>query len=187
MIKQNTELGPGAGPDMKAMRRRQMKGLIRGWTLVGILALATVLLLRIFPDKREASVTTMQNFFKEMLLILPAVMVMIGLITVWVPRETVLKYMGKASGIKGIFLSIAFGSLPAGPLYLAFPLASTLLEKGASISNVIIFLSAWACIKIPQELMEIQFLGVNFTLLRLALTAVTVVAMGKLIERLMEH
>ncbi len=99
----------------------------------------------------------------------------------------VLKYLGKASGLKGILLSIAFGSLPTGPLYLAFPLASTLLSKGASISNIIIFFSAWACIKLPQELMEIQFLGVAFTLLRLVLTTISVVVMGKLIERLVER
>ena len=117
-------------------------------------------------------------------MILPAIMIIIGLFSVWVPKEMVVKYMGKASGVKGIMLSFALGMLPTGPLYIAFPMASALFKKGAKISNVIIFISAWACIKLPQELVEIQFLGIRFAMLRLGLTIFFVVLMGFIIEKL---
>ncbi|MDZ7837082.1 MAG: hypothetical protein U5N58_03540 [Actinomycetota bacterium] len=61
-----------------------------------------------------------------------------------------------------------------------------MLNKGAKRSNIIIFISAWACIKLPQELIEIQFLGLKFTLLRLGLTIVFVIIMGIIIEKLIE-
>ena len=56
--------------------------------------------------------------------------------------------------------------------------------KGASISNIVIFLSAWACLKIPQELVELQFLGWKFMVLRWTLTVILVVIMGAVIEKL---
>jgi uncharacterized membrane protein YraQ (UPF0718 family) len=175
------------GEDMKVKKQKQRKAILKGWSLVLIAFAVTLALLYFFPDKATQVTEGSLTFFVEMILVLPAIMIMIGLITVWVPQEMILKYMGRASGVKGIFLSITIGSLPAGPLYLAFPLASTLLAKGASISNIIIFLSAWACLKIPQELMEIQFLGIQFAVLRFILTTVFVIIMGKLIEWLMER
>jgi len=55
-----------------------------------------------------------------MIWILPAVMVLMGLFAVWVSKETVVKYLGETSGIKGIFLAIFFGALPTGPPLCGF-------------------------------------------------------------------
>ena len=97
-----------------------------------------------------------------------------------------MKYIGEASGMKGILLSLTLGALPTGPLYIAFPMAAALIRKGAKISNIVIFLSAWACIKIPQEIVELQFLGLHFMLSRLILTIAFVIIMGLLIEMIMK-
>ena len=67
---------------------------------------------------------------------------------------------------------------------MAFPLASSMIKKGASISNIVIFLSAWACLKIPQELVELQFLGWKFMVLRWTLTVILVIIMGAVIEKM---
>jgi len=133
-----------------------------------------------------AGITIAWGYFVQMMMILPAVMVMIGLFSVWVSEEMVMKYLGRTSGVKGISLAILFGALPTGPLYIAFPIAAALLKKGASISNVIVFLSAWACIKLPQEMMELQFLGWKFMALRLVLTVVFVSIMGVSMEHIIE-
>lgn len=168
------------------LKEKQKKGMMGDLIFLGILLIIGVILLSIFPDRKEAVVNTSWNFFIEMILILPAVMIILGLFAVRVPKETVVKYLGKASGIKGIFLSIVIGALPTGPLYVAFPMAATLIKKGARISNIIVFLSSWACIKIPQEMVELQFLGIKFMLLRLFLTITLVIIMGISIEKVIE-
>jgi len=145
-----------------------------------------VLLLLRFPDRAAPATATALDYVLEMLTILPAVMVIVGLVGVFVSKDVVVKYMGKASGPRGILLSVVAGALPTGPLYVAFPLAAALLKKGARVSNVMIMLSAWACIKLPQELMELQFRGWRFLLLRLSLTILFVVAMSLAIERIIE-
>lgn len=168
------------------MNEEQKKGMLRDSIFLAVVLAITLVLVFIFPEKQEAVAVTAWDYFMDMILILPAVMVLMGLFTVWVSKEMVVKYLGKSSGVKGIALSIFFGSLPTGPLYVAFPLAASLIQKGARISSIIIFLSAWACIKLPQELVELQFLGPEFMLTRLILTVVFISLMGFLIEGIIE-
>ncbi|MEA2043098.1 MAG: permease [Bacteroidota bacterium] len=168
------------------IKETQKKGMIRDLIILGAVLIITVILVSIFPDRKELVINTSWDFFIEMILILPAVMVLLGLFAVFVPKEAVVKYLGKTSGIKGIVLAVILGGLPTGPLYVAFPMAASLLKKGAKISNIIVFLSAWACIKIPQEMVELQFLGPQFMLLRLSLTIIFVIIMGITIEKIMK-
>ena len=170
----------------KNLKEKQKGGMIQDWILLGIILIIAVGLLLIFPDRKELVINTLRDYFIEMMVILPAIMVILGLFAVFVPKEMVIKYLGKASGLKGIFLAIILGALPTGPLYVAFPMAASLLKKGAKISNIIVFLSSWACIKIPQEMVELQFLGVRFMLVRLSLTIIFVVIMGVFIEKVIE-
>ena len=168
------------------MEEKQRKAVLRDYILLGAIIIVAVIILLIFPDRIDAVTNTSWAYFTEMIMILPAIMLIMGLFAIWVSKEMVIKYLGRTSGIKGIFLSILLGALPTGPLYVAFPIATVLIKKGARISNIIIFLSAWACIKIPQEMMELQFLGVKFMASRLILSIIFVTIMGISIERIIE-
>ena len=161
------------------------KGAFRNLAFFGASALAAVVLLLAFPDKQRIFALNAWKFFVEMMSILPAVAILIGLFAVFVPKEAVLRVMGRGTGIKGMLLSIFVGALPTGPLYVAFPMASALRKKGARICNIVVFLFAWACIKVPQELVEFQFLGFRFMVARLVLTIVFAIIVGLIIERAM--
>jgi len=163
---------------------KQKKKMMRDWFILGIIVVIVIVLLSVFPEKTGPVASTSQEYFIEMMVILPAVMVIMGLFAVFIPNETVVKYLGKTSGIKGIALSILIGTLPTGPLYVAFPMAAALIKKGASRTNIVVFLSAWACIKIPQEMVEFRFLGAEFMFLRLILTIIFVIIMGISIEKI---
>ena len=169
--------------DVKDKQRKKMKQDIIYLVVIFIIS---VVLLLIFPGKQEAVATISWKFFIEMILILPAVMVLMGLFGVFVSKDMVAKYLGKTAGIKAVLFGILMGALPTGPLYIAFPMASGLLRKGAEKSCIIAFLSAWGCIKIPQEMVELQFLGPGFMSVRLVLTIVFVIIMGIFIERIIE-
>ena len=80
--------------------------------------------------------------FKEMFLVIPPIFILLGLLDVWVPRETMIRFMGEGSGIKGVILSFILGSAAAGPLYGAFPVASVFMKKGVKFSNILIFIGA---------------------------------------------
>lgn len=165
-------------------KKRSMRERIRwDYTILFLLIPAFVALVVVFPDKGATARHVAWEYFKEMAMILPAVFIIMGLVSVWVEREFIVRFLGEGSGVKGVVLSFILGSIPMGPLYVAFPLAAVLLKKGAKVANIIIFLSAWACIKLPAELMEFQFLGWKFTLVRYLATLVVVVALSEVIGR----
>ena len=128
-----------------------------------------------------------EKFFLEMLRVLPPVLVITALISVWVPASVITRGLGKDSGFRGKLLSLIIGSLSAGPIYAAFPATLVLFKKGASVSNLVIILSAWAVIKVPMILVEISFLGLKFAITRLVLTVPAILAMGYIVEKLVKR
>lgn len=163
-----------------------MKKHLKKNLFLGLVALAYLLT---FIFKAEAGIAALWkslDLLKEMLIVLPPVLIISALLMVWVPNSLILKNLGTASGIKGKILAFAAGCLTAGPIYAAFPVCSTLRQKGASIHNIAIILSTWAIIKIPMVLLEIHFLGMKFAFARylLSIPAVFLIAwlMGKLLK-----
>lgn len=104
-----------------------------------------------------------------------------------VEKETMIKYMGKGSGLVGVLLSFIIGATAAGPLYAAFPVAGVLLRKGTSIFNVLIFIGAWSTMKIPLLIFESTALGYRFAMLRLALNIVGIPLIAWVINLLIKE
>lgn len=105
---------------------------------------------------------------KEMLGLIPPVFVLMGLLDAWVPKETFIRYMGEASGLKGVLTALILGSAAAGPLYIAFPIAILLIKKKAKLAYVFFFLGVWSTTKIPLLLYEISYMGARFTAIQIA-------------------
>ncbi|GAA0070562.1 permease [Clostridium sardiniense] len=129
---------------------------------------------------------SVKSSFLQMLSVLPPIMILLGLMDVWLPRETLVKYMGDNSGILGVFFSMLLGSLAAGPMYAAFPFTALLLKKGAKFSNIIIFMNSWCVTKISTLLFEISSLGFKFTFIRLLIDIPGVILMGYLVYYFMD-
>ncbi len=155
-----------------------MKNILKRFKLPLGVALVFIALFIGAPELAARSSRVTWEYLLEMVFILPPVFILMGLMEVWLPKDSIQKWLGNDSGIRGGFLSLALGTLPTGPVYVAFPLAASLLHKGASITNVVIFLGAWAALKIPQLMVEVKFLGWCFALVRFALTTIALLIMG---------
>lgn len=127
---------------------------------------------------------TVTSSILQMLSVLPPVMILLGLMDVWIPREKLMKYMGDSSGVLGIILAMLIGSIAAGPMYASFPFTAILIKKGAKFSNIIIFMNAWCLTKISTLLFEFSALGYKFTLVRLLIDIPGVLIMSYLINLL---
>lgn len=152
------------------------------YALISLLLLFIIL----FFDKNLALnvFISSKSSFLQMLSVLPPIMLLLGLMDVWVSRESMMKYMGDNSGFMGIFLSILIASLAAGPMYAAFPFTAVLLKKGVKFSNIIIFMNAWCVTKLSTLLFEVGALGYKFTFVRLLIDIPGVIIMGYLVEYL---
>jgi len=123
------------------------------------------------------------SFFKEMILFLPIMFILIGLGDVWISKEKVEKHIGYSSGIKGVILVILLSMAQAGPLYGAFPVTYLLWKKGASIRNIFIYIGAFCTIKIPMLAFEIGFLGLKFSLFRTLLSLPVIILIAIIMEK----
>ena len=123
----------------------------------------------------------------EMLKILPCAFILIALFEQWVKRETVIRHLGDDSGVRGYLWALLLGSMIVGGLYIAFPLAYTLRKKGASLKVVFSFLGFAGVCRIPMTLFEVSFMGLKFTLIRLAvaisLMLIAGISIGSFLEK----
>lgn len=62
-----------------------------------------------------------------------------------------------------------------------FLLAECFCKKGASITNIVIILSAWAVVKVPMLVNEAKFLTVSFMATRWVLTVIAIMVMAYLV------
>lgn len=150
--------------------------------------LSSVILIYVFlfifmTDKGIMSLNNSLYYVKEMLIIMPVILLLTSLIEAWIPKKAIENTLGEGSGSKGFIFSLLLGSFSAGPIYAAFPVCKTLLKKGASIANIIIILSAWAVIKIPMLANEAKFLGANFMAVRWILTTISILIMAVIISK----
>jgi uncharacterized membrane protein YraQ (UPF0718 family) len=161
-----------------------MKSILKRYRLFLVVAVAVAILTIINNQLGLKALKITAFSMKEMLLVIPPVFILLGLLDVWVPRETMIKYMGEGSGIKGIVLAILLGSAAAGPLYGAFPIAAVFMKKGVKFSNILIFLGAWSTTKIPMFMFELSALGARFAFTRLAVDIPGIIIIAFVLSKL---
>ncbi len=152
--------------------------LIKKNKLIVFVALVYIVIFIVSPESAAKSVGNSVYYLLEMLQVLPVIFLLTAVVEALVPKEMIIRGFGEKSGFKGNLLALLLGSISAGPIYAAFPLCKTLLKKGASISNIVIILSAWAVIKIPMLANEAKFLGVEFMAIRWVLTVIAIFIMA---------
>lgn len=146
------------------MNRRLLKRTAGPVAAVAVLAAVWY----VSPERGSAAAETIGLSIREMLLVIPPIFVLLGLLDVWISRERLMRHMGSGSGVRGTLIAFTMGSVAAGPLYAAFPVATVLMRKGSSFFNVMVFIGAWSTTKVPMFLFEYASLGAGFALTRLA-------------------
>ena len=148
-----------------------------------LLALANIIIGLIMPGIGLKSLELTRANLLEMMSVIPPIFILLGLLDVWVDRSTMIRLTGNSSGLKGVLIAFLMGSAAAGPLYAAFPVAGMMLKKGSSLMNVFIFIGAWSTTKIPMLTFEAASLGLPFTLTRLALSVIGILAIALISQK----
>ncbi len=164
-----------------------MIGILKKNKFVLLVFIAYLYLAIVMPGKAIESFKNSSYYIKEMLFIMPVILLITSLIEAWVPKKTIQNALGKNSGVKGVFFSFLLGSFSAGPIYAAFPICKMLFSKGTSISNLVIILSTWAVVKVPMLANEAKFLGPKFMLIRWILTTISIFLMAFVVSRVVKE
>ncbi len=164
-----------------------MKKMIKKYRFLAAVIVFNVIILVLQP---QTEITALQFTLKNLLnflLMLTPIFVCLGLMDVWIERDTMIKILGEKSGFKGALVALMLGVITAVPLYALLPVAAVLLKKGSRISNVLLFLCASASIRIPLLLLEISSLGFQFTIARFGLNIIVVFAIAFIIDNMLSE
>ena len=125
-------------------------------------------------------------FSREMVAIIPAAFVLVGLFEVWVPKNMIERHLGAGSGVRGYLWAIVLASGTVGGLYVSFPVASALAKKGAGLGVVFAYVGLSGILRVPMTLFEISFLGIEFSLIRYIVSIPLVIGSSYLLGTLLE-
>lgn len=118
---------------------------------------------------------------KNMLPILLLVIVFIGILLGWVPNAWIQKYLGQSSGFWGVLGAGLIGSVVMMQSFIAYPLASSLLNSGASLSVIATFLTTLTMIGTASLPLQVQQLGKPITIYRNLFSFIFAIIIGLLI------
>jgi uncharacterized membrane protein YraQ (UPF0718 family) len=110
------------------------------------------------------------NMLVQILPLLIFAFLVAGMVQVLIPRELLARWVGKESGLRGIFIGTVAGAFAPGGPYVNLPIAAALLRSGVGVGTMVAFLTGWSLWAIGRLPMEIGILGWKFTLIRLAST-----------------
>jgi len=107
-----------------------------------------------------------------------AIIILMGLLLGFVPKEYISKVIGEQAGIGGVFIVAVLGAVLHIPSLISFPLAGGLLEGGASVTSVAVFITTLTMIGMVTLPLEIKELGRRMALLRNGMSFVIAIIIG---------
>jgi uncharacterized membrane protein YraQ (UPF0718 family) len=94
--------------------------------------------------------------------LLPVLLLMLALVSIvlfLIPNETLIKYMGKSSGIEGWLIAAFLGSVALIPGFIAYPLCSVLIKSGVAYTTIAVFITTLMMVGIITLPVEAKFFG----------------------------
>ncbi|MDP6142372.1 MAG: permease [Dehalococcoidales bacterium] len=123
----------------------------------------------------------------EVMPLLVFAFIVAGIIPLLVPTETISKWVGAESGLRGILIGSAMGGLTPGGPFVSLPIAAGFLRTGASIGTMVAFMTGWSLLAVSRLPMEVGLMGWKFTAIRLATILFFPIIAGLIANLLFSH
>jgi uncharacterized membrane protein YraQ (UPF0718 family) len=144
--------------------------------------------LAVFIYDSSKIVLALKQFIKILIDLIPVFILLIlltALINYYVNPQTLVKYLGEKSGVKGVLIAIVSGIISTGPIYMWYPLLNDLQQKGVKNSIISIFLYNRA-IKIPLIPVVLEYFTIQYVII-LTLTMIIIsILQGYLLEQILK-
>jgi len=141
------------------------------------------LILSLAVDQRK-TFEGIKRGLKMFLNLLPALLIVLILVSVFlylVPDKTIIKLLGAKSGVMGVVIAAAVGSIALIPAFIAFPLAKILLVKGVSYTVVAVFITTLIMVGVLTLPVEFKYFGKKAAIMRNVLSFFGAIIVGLLI------
>ena len=122
-----------------------------------------------FTKSRQKTRQALKKAWKSFENILPSfafILLLIGASLALISPSAVSELLGAQSGWAGLGIAAALGSITLIPGFIAFPLARAVLEMGAGIMQVAVFVSTLMMVGVVTAPMEARYFNRKTMLLR---------------------
>lgn len=129
---------------------------------------AVLLGVSFLKDKRK-TVLSLKKAWQMFTHVLPqfiSILFLVGLLLAVVTPETIQRVIGVESGFAGMLTAGLLGAVALVPVLAAFPVAAELLQNGAGITQIAVFISTLTMVGFVTLPMEIKYLGKKAAVLR---------------------
>jgi len=126
----------------------------------------------VMKDKHKTmnAVKMSGGMMKSMVGEIIAILFLIGLILTFIPPDTIKQFMGKSNSLISTVVFALVGCITLIPAFVAFPLAGSLVNAGASIVPVVSFLTTLTMVGIVTFPLEKREFGTKFAIVRNSLS-----------------
>jgi uncharacterized membrane protein YraQ (UPF0718 family) len=152
-------------------------------TIILLCLTILALIISFFIDKNKtmAGLKKGLKMFLDLLPPLSIILISLSLLLYFIPKELLVEWLGKESGIAGILTAALAGSISLIPGFVAFPLCNILLSNGATYTVIAVFITTLMMVGVVTLPIEKKFFGLKVALLRNALSLAGAVIIGVLI------
>ncbi|WP_338833264.1 hypothetical protein MHLNE_22380 [Moorella humiferrea] len=125
-------------------------------------------------DRQKTKMAVMKGWkaFTNILPDFAVVLALIGIMLTYLSPPTIAALVGKSSGFWGMLASSIVGSITLIPGFVAFPLTKSLLDRGAGITQMAVFVSTLMMVGVVTAPLESRYFGKKETILRNSLSYV---------------
>jgi len=143
-----------------------------------------LLMVSLGKDKNKTRMA-LKRAWKILITVLPqfgAILLLMGMTLSIAPPETIEHIMGEESGVGGMLAPAFLGAVAPVPVLIAFPVAAQLLQNGAAVMPVAVFVSTLTTVGFVTMPLEMRYLGKKVAwmrnLLALLFSFVSALAVG---------
>ena len=157
----------------KTTKGKKRKGANMLISTLIMAALAITLLYIGYSRGENQHITGLKSASKIMIEIVPLLffaLIVAGMVQTLIPQEVISRWVGAASGMRGIFIGTVAGGLSPGGPFVSLPVAVALIKSGSSVGTMVAFLTGWSLWAIARLPMEVGILGWKLTLIRFVST-----------------
>ena len=118
---------------------------------------------------RKKTALALKRAWKMFINVLPqfvSILLLVGTLLTITTSDTIQLVIGAESGFAGMLITSLLGAIAFVPVLVAFPLADELLQNGAGITQIAVFLSTLTMVGFVTLPIEIKYLGKKAARLR---------------------
>jgi uncharacterized membrane protein YraQ (UPF0718 family) len=156
-----------------------------GWWFLGI---AVLICAAAFLFRRDAIAPSLSFFWGVIKKIIPVFVLIFALLVIMnmlVKPKSIVKHLGKGSGVKGWAFAVVGGILSTGPIYMWYPLLNEMQKHGTRPAYLAAFLYNRA-LKPALLPLFIYYFGLAYVIVLSSVMLVASVFQGIIVEKIVE-